>query len=130
MRSIDLQGLTQGLSNGIGGLSFDPQTTAVIGQLLHEQVTKLVDEQGLRAFEMSRTAACAHEVGHAMVGAVHGLQARSVEITRHAVPAEIRRAVGRSAWSGLTRWVQPHPFGPAGPVEFTAVATPIVLAQI
>src|SRR5262245_22222937 len=88
--------------------------------------------QGLAAFEMARSSAIAHEAGHTVVGAVHGLAVSSCEITRRTIPKIFRRAVGRSAWGGLTRWAQPQPFGPAGEfaVEFANVPTATVLTQI
>lgn len=99
---------------------------------MREQVTKLLGQQGFRAFEVPRSSAIAHETGHVVVGRYHGFEARSCEITPHAISCEIvRRAVNSSsAWGGFTKWAQPHPFEPEGPVEFTTIATPTVLAQM
>jgi hypothetical protein len=86
----------------VAGFTFDPSTTAVIWQSIKAEAARLVAAQGLRAFEMPRSAAIAHETGHAIVSMHDGVPLVSVDISRRVVE-------GRTAWGGFTKWAQPIP---------------------
>ena len=71
-----------------------------LAPVLCEYAAALLKAEGLRAFENPRSAALAHEVGHAIVGAHDGLKITSITVWRH-------KTLDR-AWLGITnerrRW--------------------------
>jgi hypothetical protein len=64
----------------IAGVRFEPQAHAAVMGCISKQTLKLLAEEGPRAFEMPRSAALAHEVGHAIVGAHDGFKTARVAI--------------------------------------------------
>jgi hypothetical protein len=67
---------------------------AVLGEF-----KRLWASEGLRAFEQPRSAAVAHETGHAVVGHVLGDRITRVEITRN---KRLERTLGVPVWCGYT----------------------------
>jgi hypothetical protein len=86
----------------IAGFTFDPQTAGDLWQSVQNEAARLIKEQGLRAFEMPRPSAIAHETGHVVVAVHDGVVLSYVEISRHVVH-------GQTAWGGYTRWARPYP---------------------
>jgi hypothetical protein len=60
---------------------------------------RLMESEGVHAFEMPKSAACAHETGHAIVETLLGAHVKSVEI--HSCPKLSRLGI-EHAWGGLT----------------------------
>ena len=86
----------------IAGFTMHPEMAQSVLACIYEETTRLVGEQGLRAFEMPRSSAIAHETGHAIVAVHDGVALSYVEITRRLIE-------GRAAWGGFTQWAQPYP---------------------
>ena len=85
----------------IAGFTFDPLTAQSISECINKEVTRLIGEQGLHAFEMSKSAAVAHESGHAMVAMHDHVALASVDISRRVV-------CGIPAWGGYTKFAVKH----------------------
>jgi hypothetical protein len=78
--------------------SGSPETKEAIANVMAQEFMRLMRLEGVRAFEMPRTAAIAHETGHAIVETVLGGRVKSVEI--HSCPKLIRLGV-EHAWGGV-----------------------------
>ena len=76
----------------------DPAMRLAIGETALEQFERLMAIEGLAAFEQPRSAAAAHESGHAVVGHLLGDKILRVEITRNRA---IERLLGMPAWTGF-----------------------------
>jgi hypothetical protein len=76
----------------------DPVARGAISRRIAEEFTLLMQREGVRAFEMPRSAACAHESGHAIVETVLGARVKSVQI--HTCLQ--LRGLGSEAWGGVT----------------------------
>jgi hypothetical protein len=85
----------------IAGFAFDPQTTQLLWRSIDKEVARLIREQGLRAFEMPRSSAIAHETGHVVVAAHDGVVLAYADISRRIVER-------RAAWTGFTKSAQPY----------------------
>jgi hypothetical protein len=71
-----------------------PETKEAIADVMSSEFARLMQREGVRAFESLRSSACAHESGHAIIETILGGHVKSVEI----FPCpEI------SAWGGLMR---------------------------
>ncbi len=74
----------------------DPVARGAISRRIAEEFTLLMQREGVRAFEMPRSAACAHESGHAIVETVLGARVKSVQIhTCLQLRGAWQRGVGR-----------------------------------
>jgi hypothetical protein len=89
------QGLSRGVVHKIGQLNMPAEVHAVVLECIQEEADRLLESQGMRAFEMPRTAAIGHETGHAIVATVEGHQVTSVKISRQIV-------FGMTVWTGVT----------------------------
>jgi hypothetical protein len=74
-----------------------PEAQEAIADVMSQEFTRLMESEGVRAFEMPRTAACAHETGHAIMETMLGAHVKSVEI--HICPKLSRLGVS-DAWGG------------------------------
>jgi hypothetical protein len=100
-----------------------PELIAAIEDAAHETLTS----HGLSAFEMSRDAAIAHEIGHTIVAAAEGVVMQSVRIFSRSTPAG-------TAWGG---WCTPIPeddkewtTGPDSSVESDLSRARIIIAGL
>jgi hypothetical protein len=72
----------------------DPATKAWAREVLGEQIKQLLASDGPRAFEMPRSAAIAHETGHAITGAHEGIPVRGVRIWPVSLSPQKRQLLG------------------------------------
>jgi hypothetical protein len=79
--------------------TMDPAAEAAIGRMIAKQFALLMQQEGIHAFEMLRSAACAHEAGHAIVETILGARVKSVRI--HTCPQLVKLGVSH-AWGGMT----------------------------
>jgi hypothetical protein len=77
----------------------DPEWLAEINNTMDREAKRLLDTEGLSALEQPKSAACAHETGHAVVYTALNYAVRRVEIKRR---ADIERKLGVAAWGGHT----------------------------
>jgi hypothetical protein len=82
-----------------------PQATAAITDTISTEFTRLMARDGVCAFEMPRSSAVAHEVGHAIIETVLGSRVKSVVV--HTCPQLAR--IGITAWGGIV-----HCYGDTG----------------
>jgi hypothetical protein len=91
----------QGPQQELAGFRFAPAAAAEIFGLYEMEVVRLLATHGWRAFEQPRSAALAHEVGHAMVAHHDGATVRKLVITRRdELPAAFEVWVGRCDIAG------------------------------
>ncbi len=86
----------------IGPVRLPPEIAAGVIDDIGREAKRLLAEEGARAFEMPRSAAIAHEAGHAIVGAHEGLIIVNVEVFR-------RDGIWGPIWCGRTD--EPGPWG-------------------
>ena len=79
----------------VAGFHFDPETAQAVWQVIGKQITTLLSEQGSAAFEMPRSSAIAHEVGHVIQAAHDGIRVERVEVF-------CKKTLGTVAWGGWT----------------------------
>ena len=72
---------------------------AEIARAVLTEFERLMVTEGLPGFEQPRSAAIAHETGHAIVGAAPGDRISRVEVSRN---GELERLLGIPAWGGFT----------------------------
>lgn len=97
-------------------LHFPPDVHASMLECIGQEAIRLLDRDGPGAFEMPRSAAVAHETGHAIVGTREGFGIKAIRVFRH--------KFSRNKWYGLTSdnngiWI----IDPA-------TSTPTVLARV
>jgi hypothetical protein len=68
-----------------------PEANASVNECIAEAVREILADEGLQAFEMPKSAALAHEVGHCIVGAHEGLCIVEVKVFER-----------DGAWCGIT----------------------------
>ena len=94
----------------IGSEYMPADLAGAVGKSMACEVERLLATEGLRAFEMPRSAALAHETGHAVVGTAVGLEIVSVEVFKRDTPFG-------PAWCGETNEAGPWHFSDTTPVE-------------
>ena len=75
-----------------------PEAREAITRAITEEYARLMRQEGARAFEMPRSAACAHESGHAIVDTVLGAHVKCMRIHLCAQLSKL----GIAAWGGKT----------------------------
>jgi hypothetical protein len=76
-----------------------PEARETIAATIAAEFTRLMARDGVRAFEMPRSAAVAHETGHAIIETVLGSRVKSVAV--HTCPQLAR--IGITAWGGIVQ---------------------------
>jgi hypothetical protein len=79
----------------INHLCLPPEVDTDVIEDIEREVRRLLASEGLRAFEMLRSAAIAHEAGHAIVGRHEGLAIVQVEVFKCSGPQG-------EVWGGAT----------------------------
>jgi hypothetical protein len=92
-------------------------------ECIGKEANRLLACEGLRAFEMPRSSALAHEAGHCIVGAAEGLTIVDVRI--------FKRDIGYGpVWCGQTDEVKPWGFDPTTPTATMLARARYIIAGI
>ena len=107
----------------IGSMHMPADMADAVSQSIAREAQRLLATEGLRAFEMPRSAALAHETGHAVVGTAVGLEIVSVEVFKRDTPFG-------PAWGGETNEAAPWHFSDTTPVKVILNRIFFILAGI
>lgn len=77
----------------------DPEWLEGISAAIADETERLLAAEGLSALEMPKSAACAHEAGHAVIATALGATVTCVKIKRNRKHEQIS---GRPVWGGYT----------------------------
>ncbi|HEY7413904.1 MAG TPA: hypothetical protein VH593_01830 [Ktedonobacteraceae bacterium] len=97
-------------------------------EIMTAETRRLLATEGKQAIEQPKSAACAHETGHAIIHAALGQKVKRVEIT---YKPEFKFMVGHNSWGGFTsihggKWV----IQPDSPLEDVFGRICIIIAGV